>query len=106
MVKITPKSKMLGPVGGAGSSAKPGAYNQGLGFAASIGRQMFEDMIEQRDVRGGTATPGGYNQGAAFAMSSGKQSGEELFQHKDLRGGNSNPNTGYNQGSTFAASKK
>jgi hypothetical protein len=97
-MNVTPKStKLSSSIGGAGSSATAGGYNQGLQFAASKGSQAGEGMITKKDLRGNNAnSTTGYNQGAQFAASTG---GEKPGTQKDLRGGNSNPNTGYNQGS-------
>lgn len=109
--------KNLGSVGGAGSSATPGGYNQGLQFAAKGNYRGSVDGIKQMDLRQGNAAgcapdaapaATGYAQGDQFAAQKGRSSvtGQPSVQTKDLRGGNSNPNTGYNQGNSFAANKK
>ena len=82
-VGLEPKqNKNLGSVGGAGSSATPGGYNQGLQFAAEGGFTASQALseINARPMGCASETGGkhsakeasGYNQGTMFAGKTGK----------------------------------
>lgn len=108
--------KKLGSVGGAGSSATPGGYNQGNSIAAKGNYSGAVDGIQQMDLRKGNAagfgpSPApagtGYKQGDMFAAQKGRSSvdGQPTVSTGDLRGGSAKTGT-YNQGNQFGASKK
>lgn len=127
-VGLAPKQdKNLGSVGGAGSSATPGGYNQGLQFAAEGGFNFSKAKSQggmssatQMDLRkgnaagstnAGIAAKGGYNQGDMFAMQDGYTASQALSDinarsmgRASETGGNHSAKeaSGYNQGTMFA----
>ncbi len=115
-----------GGCGGAGGTATPGGYNQGVSFAAegnysSTGTNEGV-TITQPDLRVSNAAGSGpkaaakgtgYNQGDQFAAKAGRSPvvgetgfGKLVVGSGDVRGGNSNPGTGYNKGASVIAAKK
>ena len=127
-VGLEPKqNKNLGSVGGAGSSATPGGYNQGLQFAAEGGFSFSKAKGQggmanatQMDLRkgnaagstnAGLAAKGGYNQGGMFAAAGGFTASQALSEINarpmgcaSETGGKHSAKeaSGYNQGTMFA----
>jgi hypothetical protein len=81
-------------VGGAGSSATSGGYNQGNQIAAQ--HKSGNSGVGSGDVRGGSAKSGGYNQGSQAAAQH-KSGNSGVDQSKDIRGGSAGSGC-YNQG--------
>ena len=127
-VGLEPKQdKNPGSVGGAGSSATPGGYNQGLQFAAEGGFSFSKAKSQggmgnatQMDLRkgnaagstnAGLAAKGGYNQGLQFAAEGGFTASQALSEinarpmgRASETGGKHSAKeaSGYNQGTMFA----
>ena len=114
-VGLEPKqNKNLGSVGGAGSSATPGGYNQGLQFAAEGGFSFSKAKSQggmgnatQMDLRKGNAA-GSTNAGLAAGGFTASQALSEINARPMGRasetGGKHSAKeaSGYNQGTMFA----